>query len=297
MCSEKYLAIDVGGTAIKYIICDKTLKIYETGEIKTVRDEGELFNLLDEIISPHLDEIDGIALSFPGKINVELGIAHTAGAFRWISDLNLKSMLEEEYGKRVWIENDGKCAALAELWKGNLHGVKNGVFIGLGTEIAGGIILNGKLYRGSDGCSGEFSSIFTSFKNPDNAERLGKIGGHGSLVKNYSGNEDVGDTYEFFQKYHKGDEEAVKVLREYAKTIAVAIINIQSILDAEKFCIGGGISAEDALIDEIRKNVHEFYKLKMPEAFNEPEIEKCRFGNMAGCAGALYNFLVMEKSI
>ena len=141
MCDERYLAIDVGGTAIKYFLTDRSAGFGKVNEMKTNRDKGELFNSLDEIIAPHLNDIDGIALSFPGKINVEKGIAHTAGAFHWICDLGVKTILEDKYSKPVWIENDGKCGALAEFWKGNLSGVKNGVYIGLGTEIAGGIIL------------------------------------------------------------------------------------------------------------------------------------------------------------
>lgn len=291
MCSEKYLAIDVGGTAIKYAVSDKSAEIGKVKEMKTRRGEGELFESLDEIIASHMDEIEGIAMSFPGKINADAGIAHTAGAFRWICDLDLKSILEEKYAKPVWIENDGKCGALAEFWKGNLSGVKNGVFIGLGTEIAGGIILDGKLYRGSFGSSGEFSSMLGRIKDPKNEERFGKIGGHKNLTADFK------DSYELFEKYRSGDEAARKALKDYSRTIAAGIVNIQSILDVEKFCIGGGISAEDALIDEIRKSLQEFIKVKSGEAINEPAIEKCRFGNASGCVGALYNFLIMEKII
>ena len=292
MCSERYLAIDVGGTEIKYVLTDRSAEIGEINAVKTDRDEGELFNSLDEIIAPRINDINGIALSFPGKINADEGIAHTAGAFRWISDLDVKTILEEKYSKPVWIENDGKCGALAEFWKGNLSDVKNGVFIGLGTEIAGGIILDGKLYRGSFGCSGEFSSMLGRLKNPDNEERFGKIGGYKNLIGSY------GSTgHEFFERYHSGDAGARNALKEYSRTIAAGIVNIQSVLDVEKFCIGGGISAEDVLIDEIRESLREFVTVKSAEAISEPAIEKCRFGNASGCVGALYNFLVMETII
>ena len=83
----------------------------------------------------------------------------------------------------------------------------------------------------------------------------------------------------------------------YSRTIAAGIVNIQSVLDVEKFCIGGGISAEDVLIDEIRKSFKDLLTVKSTEAINEPVIEKCHFGNASGCIGALYNFLVMEKII
>lgn len=291
MCDERYLAIDVGGTAIKYILTDMSAETHNVNEIKTNRDKGELFNSLDEIIAPHINDINGIALSFPGKINVKKGIAHTAGAFRWICDMPIKSILEEKYCQPVWIENDGKCAALAEFWKGNLSNVENGVFIGLGTEIAGGIILEGHLYRGSFGASAEFSSMLGRLKNPDNEERFGMIGGYKNLTRDFT------DSFEFFEMYRAGDELAQNALKEYSRTIAAGIVNIQSILDVEKFCIGGGISAEDVLIDEIRKSLREFITVKSGEAINEPAVEKCRFGNASGCVGALYNFLVMEKII
>lgn len=291
MCSEKYLAIDVGGTSIKYAISDEGSEISRVNEIKTRRGDGELFDLLDEIIAPRVNGINGIALSFPGKIDNEKGVVHTAGAFRWIKDLALKSILEEKYTKPVWIENDGKCGALAEFWKGNLSDVKNGVFIGLGTEIAGGIILDGKLYRGSFGSSGEFSSMLGQLKNPNNEERFGKIGGHKNLTAKFA------DSYEFFEKYRNGDDAAKKVLEDYSETIAAGIVTIQSVLDVEKFCIGGGISAEDSVMDEIRKSLQQFITVKSGEAINEPSIERCYFGNASGCVGALYNFLVMEKII
>ena len=295
MCDEKYLAIDVGGTAIKYLLTDKSAKIHKINEMKTNRDKGELFNSFDEIIAPHMNDIKGIALSFPGKINAENGIVNRVATFDWICDMPLKSILEEKYKKPVWIENDGKCAALAELWMGNLSDVKNGVVIGLGTEIAGGIIINGALYRGSNETAGEFSSILTDFKNLNNKKRFGKIGGHKNLTDAYKDKKCAIDSHELFEKYKEGDETAKEVVQDYAGTIAAGIVTIQSVLDAEKFCIGGGISTQDILIAEIKDKVHDFYSIKFHEAVTEPAIEKCHFGNASGCFGALYNFLTWQN--
>ena len=297
MNTEKYLAIDVGGTSIKYTITDKNAKITNLNEIKTRREPGKLFESLDEIIIPHLNQISGIALSFPGKINVEKGIVNIIATFKWICNLPLKSILEEKYNIPVWIENDGKCAALAEFWKGNLSDVDNGMVIGLGTEIAGGIILNGKLFRGSSDSAGEISSILSDFKNLDNTKRFGKIGGHKNLTDAYNDKKGTGDidSYELFEKYRQGDETAKEVIRNYSRIIAAGIVTIQSVLDVEKFCIGGGISAQDILISEIKDSVHEFFAVKSSEAINEPVIERCHFKNASGCVGAIYNFLTMEK--
>ena len=294
---EKYLAIDVGGTSIKYMITDRNAKITKINEIKTQRQPGKLFESLDEIISPHINEIAGIALSFPGKINVETGTVSIIATFPWICNMPLKSMLEEKYNLPVWIENDGKCTALAEFWKGNLTGIENGMVIGLGTETAGGIILNGKLYRGSSESAGEISSILTDFKNLDNEKRFGKVAGHKNLTEAYNDKKGDIDSYELFERYSKGDETAREAIKNYSRTVAAGIVTIQSVLDVEKFCIGGGISAQDILITKIKDSVHEFFCVKSSEAINEPAIERCRFMNASGCVGALYNFLTMEKII
>ncbi|MBQ6138055.1 MAG: ROK family protein [Methanobrevibacter sp.] len=302
MNNEKYLAIDIGGTAIKYTLIDKNAENYKIDEIETKKEkEEELYDSLDKIILPHLNEIDGIALSFPGLINVKDGIAHTGGSFKWVHDLPLKSILEERYSKRIWIENDGKCSALAEFWKGNLSNVKNGIVMVLGTGIGGGIILNGQLYRGANGSAGEFSSILTNFKDQNEANRFSKVGDCKSLIKPYAKSKGINyndiDGREFFEEYHKSDEIAIKSLKDYAKIISAGIINTQCVLDVEKFCIGGGISAQDVLIDEIKEAVHEFFINKTSNPIKEPKIEKCFLENAAGCIGALYNFLNMEKNI
>lgn len=297
---KKYLAIDIGGTNIKYTLLDKSAKP-KISEMKSKKEEKEFYKLLDEIISPHLNKINGIAISFPGVVDVKKGIVQSGGSYSWIKNLPLKLILEQKYGKTVWIENDGKCSALAEHWKGGLNNTKNGVVIGLGTGIAGGIILNGELYRGINGTAGEFSSIIDNFEDPTKANKLYQIGGYKSLIGRYTKAKGIDSIEmsgrEFFEKYHEKDEIAMNVLKDYAKTISTGIINIQSILNVEKFCIGGGISSEYDLIKEIKETVHNYFTKQMSPAIKEPEIERCFFKNGSGCVGALYNFLIMEKSI
>ncbi len=298
--TNKYLAIDVGGTAIKYCVLDNTVEIFEHGEVKSdISGRDALYDSLDEIILPHLNQINGIALSFPGVIDVKEGIANTGGSFYWVHNFPLKSILEKRYHKHVWVENDGKCLALGEFWKGNLLNTESGVALGLGTGISGGIILGGKLYRGINGSAGEFSSILDNFENPKKANKLSEIGGYKGLLNRYSELSGITniDGRSFFEKYHDGDQIAIKVLNDYSKIISTGIITIQSILNVERFCIGGGISSQEDLINKIKSVVHDYFISHASKAINEPKIQKCFFGNNAGCIGALYNFLIMENQI
>ena len=109
MNNEKYLAIDVGGTSIKYAITDRNAEIAKLNEIETRREPGKLFETLDEIIRPHLNQIEGIAMSFPGKINVEKGIVNIVATFKWICDMPLKSVLEEKYGVPCGLKMTGSA--------------------------------------------------------------------------------------------------------------------------------------------------------------------------------------------
>jgi predicted NBD/HSP70 family sugar kinase len=106
---------------------------------------------------------------------------------------------------------------------------------------------------GSNESAGEISSLLTDFRNLDTKTRFGKIAGHKNLTDTYNdkkGTCDI-DSHELFEKYKKGDKTAKEVIGNYSRTIAAGIVTIQSVLDVEKFCIGGGISAQDALIDEL----------------------------------------------
>ena len=87
----------------------------------------------------------------------------------------LCAILKEELQKRcpidISIENDGKCAALAELWKGSLKDSEHGLVLTLGTGIGGGVIVNGKLLRGKNFAAGELSNFPTTIlpvKDPIN---------------------------------------------------------------------------------------------------------------------------------
>ena len=147
---KTYLSIDVGGTAIKYGLLHENGTILSTDSVPTPKDSIEgFYKTLDEIVSPVLQMISGIAISMPGRIDNQTGHVHTGGAISsYMTNVPLGTLLSERYHLPVAIENDGKCAALAELWLGNLKDVDSGAVMLVGYGIGGGIILNRRLYRG-----------------------------------------------------------------------------------------------------------------------------------------------------
>ena len=296
---KKYLVIDIGGTAIKYALMyeDGSFIEQEKGDIPTPMEGLDaLVGAIDSFASKYMDQVSGIAISAPGRIDNKTGYFYTAGALsEYLCGVNLGDILKEKYGVPVAIDNDGKCAANAELWLGALKDVDSGVIIGLGTGIAGGIILNRKLWRGIHGTSSEFSALPTNYKDLSYQNFWANVNGVYGLLVPYAMRKgiDVKETNgrKFFDALHGGDEDAKVVFNEFISTLLVGIVGLQASLDVEKYCIGGGISAQDTLIHAIQEASHQFFKNAGPLPIIEPIIDRCTFNNDANLIGALKNYL------
>lgn len=298
---QYYLAIDVGGTAIKYALMDERGEVLSKSEIPTLRSCMEEFlSALDCIVLPVKNQIKGIAMSMPGKIDHIRGFSYTGGALTFFKDIPTKDLLEERYHLPVAIENDGKCAALAEAWLGNLKDVNSGVVVILGTGIGGGIVLNKQVWRGFLGSAGELSPIPTNYLDATEMQTsFAKLNGVCGLIEPYCQlkNIDFQDMNGriFFDQLAQGDEVAQKVFDHFIATLTSGIITIQAVLDVEKFCIGGGISAQEILIERLRESIHRYFEKLPLTPLNPPLIDRCAFRNDANLIGALKNFLDQQS--
>lgn len=296
----KYLVLDVGGTAIKYALMTEKLEFLEKGKIKTPRDSIENFiDNIGNIYDKYKNDIEGIALSIPGVLDSDTGYMYTGGSLEYNTDKNMLKVLGERCKTKIAIENDGKCAALAELWKGNLQECENGVVILLGTGVGGGIIKDKKLYKGKHFFAGEFSFIAGNINVMSNNDKewWGSLNGLDGLlddfakVKNLNRNEI--DGIKFFEYANNDDKDALEILNKFTYKTALAIINLQCILDADKYLIGGGISEQDILIKYIKKNIDDYHS-QFEYFVPIPIVDRCKFRNDSNLIGALYNFLIKK---
>jgi len=298
----KYLAIDLGGTEIKSALMTKDGEILEKHKTPSPKlgesDQQDLLDTLKDVIDPYYSQISGVALSFPGILDSDTGHSFTGGSFYYLAGMNLPKMLQEKfnYDIPITVENDGKSAVLAEFWKGSLRGVENGAAICLGTAVGGGLILNGKIYKGNTFSAGELSFLLT---NPKEMEFWGQTGGSKYLITEVAKKLeiDVNDLngYKVFDMANAGNEDVLAVLDEYTKSLAYQLYNIQTLLDLDLLAIGGGISRQPLLIEYLRKNIQEFcdshpIKPYMP-LIPTPKIVACEFFNQSNLIGALYHHL------
>ena len=242
--------------------------------------------------------IDGIAISSPGIINSTQGVIDVVGVFPYLQKLPLTQMFQERYGVPASVENDGKAAALAEVWKGNLSDVRDGAVFLIGTSIGGGIVLDGKLRRGKDFFAGEYSSMCVNIASPaSTSSYVAQLGTSGLIEKvmGYMELDEKIDGEQAFAYINAGEPNALKALKKYTDDLALTIFSINVLLDVEKVVIGGGISQQPLLLEYLKQSIQDI-RTYHPDFLGGiqlplPQVDTCRFYNDANLIGALYHFL------
>ncbi len=295
---DHYLVLDIGGSHIKYAVMTEE-SILEKGEVVTPLDTSEhLIETLVTLIRRFEGRVKGLAMSVPGRINTREGIMHTGGYLGFIHDFPMVAELSKHTSLHITIENDAKCAAKAELWKGSMKGIDTGLVVVLGSGIGGSVIINGRLHTGSTFAAGEISWL------PINLIHIGTE--EPFMWAHLNGTMGLTDVYEakaglpyhsisgkaFFEKVHAQDPLALDILEQFAESFVLGIIGIQSVLDCERIAVGGGISAQDILIRKLQEHLTAFferYHRNMP--LRQPELVRCAFANDSNLYGALYHHL------
>lgn len=291
-----FLIFDVGGQAIKYALMNEKAEFIEKGNVPTPTDTIENFVVtVGEIFDKYENTIEGIGMSMPGRIDSDRGYLYTGGALEYNNDKEMASILEKRCPVPITIENDGKCAALAESWIGNLKDCVDSIVIVIGTGIGGGIIKDKKLHKGIHSIAGEFGFIHTNSSETQdkNSGMFSSLCGTPALCSSVANVKSLPieevDGYKVFQYAKSGDTDVLTILDDYCYNLSLQIYNLQHIYDPEKFAIGGGISKQDIFIEYIQKNIEKCAS-EIPYLI-KPEILRCKFFNDSNLIGALYTYL------
>ena len=300
---KKYLTFDIGGTNLKYALIDEKGQILEKDRIKTSAEDLDSFmQSVYQVADQYQGQFDGIAVCAPGKIDTENKVIYFGGALEFLDGLNLQKTLGDKYSVPISVENDGKAAALSEQWLGELRGVDTGVAITLGTGVGGGVVVNNHILHGWTFQAGELSWMITNsgigVKNM--AAYTGSSCSAVNMIKKVNlalGNKDLDDGLAAFEAINNGDLRAMAIFTLYCRNVAIMIINIQTVINASKFVIGGGISNQPILIEEINNQLHKILdnNIMIHKQMIAPEVVAAGHGNDSNLYGALYALLLELK--
>ncbi len=287
----KVLVLDFGGTNLKYAIMNENYELFDKNSVTAPKNNRDEFNeTVKNIYNQYKDDINGVAISYAGRIDTTTGYAYHGGSYQFIKEENLKDYFEELFDCKVTIMNDAECALLGEHEIGNLKGIKNAVAIIIGTGIGGSILINDQIYHGSHFNSGEFSSIILDSNDKQLTRFWFVRNGYKALTDTYSKIKNLDYTINGIQFFENLDEDKMQLLKQFCKDMAVVIYNFQCIFDVEKILIGGGISQQNILIDMIQQEVNQqFESLKMFQVI-QPQVVSCKYANDANLIGACVRF-------
>ena len=213
-----------------------------------------------------------------------------------MNGVNIKKDLEARLGVPVSVENDAKCAALAELWKGAVQSYPTSLIAVLGSGIGGAIIIDAssiKVCAVKREKSVRFFVILIRARKKQSLwpEELSCLVGarYGQTLDRV-----FEDGREIFEYVKQQDPRVYPLFEEYCWNLAMVLFNIDYVLDLDCIALGGGISAQDILIEKVQECFMQL-RSQYKEDDHDPVIVRCAFKNEANLLGAMYHFLQSTK--
>lgn len=289
-----YLAIDIGGTAIKYAEVDTNLSIIHSFSkiTKAFVDADAFYDYLFEGIN--LVKYEAIGISAPGVID-SFGnvLSYAAPSLHAMYHTNVKDACLKRGGKHVAVINDAKAAGYCEFKIGNGKDTKRSAYFIIGTGVGGCICDANGVYFGVDGLSGEFSCIPVSLHPYTPMATTASISALLDMYKQQTNNELSGEA--ITSLYLEGDEIATKVVKLWLDQVAYAISILVYVYNPEVICIGGAISKAEWFISAINDA---FVGLHLPmQELMTTRIINCKYHNDANLIGAiLYTLDTIKKA-
>jgi len=283
--APRVLAFDVGGTWVKYGIVDADGRLLCSEQLATQSEpDGKalltrLLAIAEPLVACHAPA--GIAFSTLGIIDAAEG--RLVGAVEAIAGYfgqSPKECFERAFGVPVVVENDGNCVALAEGWTGAAAGVRHYLALTLGTGIGGGIVIDGRLYRGANGAAGEWGYMLVDGKVwEDHASPRG-LAAAAEKARPGCGLDAEG----VFAARDHGDAEMAAVVAAWFGLLATGLANLLFAFNPSRVVIGGGITARGpAFLQELRAEM----RLRLrPDFYRMCDIALASAGNQAGLLGA-----------
>lgn len=287
-----YLVFDIGGTAIKYCWMN------EAGEISSTAVDSldKFIETVAKIYHESNRKVEGIALSCPGVIDAANGTIKVVVAYPYLQGICLTELISKACDNiKVSLENDAKCAGLAEAWIGSAQAYDDAIIVVLGTGIGGAIIKNKQIHHGAHLFAGEISTLIVDYdKETNQVLTWSDIASTTALCKRAAEALAVTsiDGRRVFELANNADEVVLEVLKNFCLDIAIQLYNLQYSYDPGVICIGGGISKQPLLIKLIKEAVEII--ANETNQLLKPNVTTCKFYNEANLIGALSYFLSIK---
>ena len=300
------VGIDVGGTKALGVALDRDGNVVAEDRRPTPRGDDSLGPLIDtlEELAHALGVESSLGIGVPGLVTRD-GVLRAAPNLDGVADFPIRELLVERIGCQVHVDSDATCATVAEWRNGVARGVDDLMLVTLGTGIGGGVVANGALQRGLNGFAGEFGHMVIDPNGPRCPcgkrgcwERYASGSGLAMLAREAATGhrlhavvEHAGGDPQAVRGEHvmaaalDGDDEALAVIDDFGRWVALGLSNLTNAYDPEMFVLGGGLAAGSELY--LGPITHWFGELLYQSHLRPlPRIAFARWGPLAGAVGA-----------
>ncbi len=274
---KRYLGVDIGGTKNAVIVADADLNILDKVKFRSGRDIApavileELLSACESMIQKHSGcQFPAIGISCGGPLDGKEGVIYSPPNLPLWDSIPIKQIFENRLGIPTQLQNDADACALAE-WKfGNGAGCENFIFLTFGTGLGAGLILNGKLYSGTNGMAGEAGHIRLEEDGPVGYHKAGSFEGFCSgggirnlaqivirrkweqgiavpFCKNQEQLEAI-DAKQIFEQANAGDEVALEIVDICATHLGKGLSVLIDILNPQRIVLGGIFTRGEKLL-------------------------------------------------
>ena len=322
MADRSYrVGVDLGGTKLAVGVVDSGGKI--VGESVTYDHKGlaeeEVLDRVERNIDAALAasgagraDVKGVGILFPGHIRWPEGLTLTTSNLLGFKLFPLRARMEARLGIPCLADNDCNAHALGEYRYGAGRGSQHMVFMTVSTGVGGGIVIDGKLYRGMTGTAGEFGHMIvdatgaqsctcgnrgclmgaaSGIRIPEVARRAaGRLASSGACADLPSGCADFGalDGIAISAGCSEGNELCRAVVEEFARYVGIGMYNIFQILNPEVIVLGGGLlKLPEFFFEGAAKTCYDLAGAMM---YDRMDIRKGLLGGQAGIMGAVALF-------
>jgi fructokinase len=286
------IGIDLGGTKIEGLVLDASGQELFRKRVDTQQENGyrhilyRIKALHDDLAAHIQDAAHTFGMGTPGAISPRTGLLKNSNTV-CMNSQPVKADLERLLDRKIEIQNDANCFAMAEALHGAGRGKKLVFGVIMGTGCGGGIVHKGEVVTGPQAIAGEWGHMSI---HPDGpicyCGQRGCVETYisgGGLERRYAEQFGVKRSFkEIVQDYHAGDAKTVEFMQVFFRYFGRSIANLIDVLDPDMVVLGGGVSNFDALYTE---GVAEVAKYVFTDSFETP-IVKHQLGDSAGVIGA-----------
>jgi glucokinase len=305
--SDLTIGIDIGGTKISVGVVDSSGNLIDSSRCSTPTEGGKelissVINLIKEFNKKY--EIKGIGISIAALISSDYGTIVGAPNIANLSKLNFVNEIKEEFELPIIIENDANAAMWAEFKFGNAKGLNPVMFFIIGTGVGGGLVIDGKLFKGANGIGAEFghmcvvpNGLLCGCGSKGCIEQYASGGAliryaNEALLANPDKSEEVLSFGEgklsgtaLTKAAKAGNELALAAFSKQADWLGLACASYSLIIDPQAIIIGGGVvDAGELFLAPVRAAMRKY--MPFAESHVPPKIIAAKFGNDAGLIGA-----------